>query len=140
VSATVTFNGWGEFQSKLKSLPQVLFDEFDGECMDAANEWEQLAKNDAPVDFGYLRQNIVPKQIGLMHYEVTSNALYSAYREWGTGSLVSVPPDLADYVIQFKGKGLRVVNSRPQPYFFVQQPIVEKNLFERIKNILNTEH
>jgi hypothetical protein len=140
VSATVTFTGWGEFQTKLQTLPQVLFDEIDGECMDAANEWEQLAKLAAPVDKGYLRQNITNKQLGLMNYEVTSNALYSAYREWGTGVLVSVPPDLAEYAITFKGAGLRQVNSRPTPYFFVQQPIVQKNLFEKITKVLNTEH
>jgi hypothetical protein len=100
--------------------------------------WEELAKKDAPVDFGYLRQNITSYKAGDMNYEIVSGALYSAYREWGTGSLVSVPPELADYAIQFKGKGLRIVNSRPHPYFFVQEPIVQKQLVENIKKILDT--
>lgn len=194
MSATVTFNGWGEFQSKLKSLPQVLFDEIDGECEDAANEWEELAKNAAPKDQGFLSQNINNYQVGMMHYEVTSGSEISAIAEWGTGSRVKVPSDLQEYASQFKGKpedgtaegalknitawvkrkGIRFDSAatyksgkrkgqnkqlnaqttakfifhfimlhgvRPHPYFFVQQPIVEKNLVERIdKNIMKREH
>ena len=191
MSATVTFNGWGEFQSKLKALPQVLFDEIDGECMDAAGEWEELAKLDAPKDQGFLSQNIKPYQVGLMHYEVVSGSEVSAVMEWGTGSRMKVPSDLQSYASQFKGqpsggdyydflnaildwtkrKGIggnykgsieklsskkkdQLVETaeaiafsiirhgvRPHPFFFVQQPIVEKNLFDRInKNVLSKEH
>jgi len=141
VSATIVFSGWNEFKVKAKNLPQVMFDEIDGECEDAIHYWEQLAKTDAPKDQGFLAQNINSKTVGLMHYELVSGALYSAYREWGTGAMVSVPANLVDYAILFKGKGIREVNSRPQPYFFVQMPIVEKFLFTNLQNnVLNKEH
>lgn len=140
-AATITFTGWDAFINKAQNLPQILFDEIDGECEDAAAHWEQLAKNAAPKDTGRLYQNISYKQLGLMNYEVVDPIEYAAYREWGTGALVSVPSDLVDYAILFKGQGIRQVNSRPQPYFFIQQPIVEKFLFENIKNnVIEREH
>lgn len=141
MSATITFSGWGEFVSKAQNLPQIIFEEIDGECKDAANYWEELAKVAAPKDTGRLSQNITNKELGLMHYEVVDPIEYAAYREWGTGALVSVPSDLSDYAMLFKGAGIRQVNSRPQPYFFIQQPIVEKFLFENIKNnVIEREH
>lgn len=140
MSATITFNGWGVFLDKVQSLPQILFDEIDGECMDAAGYWEDLAKMSAPKDTGRLSQNISNYRVSLMHYEVVDPIEYAAYREWGTGSLVSVPEEYTDYAIQFKGKGIKRINSRPQPYFFIQQPIVQKYLFDNITKVLNAEH
>lgn len=141
MSSTITFTGWDAFIQKAQNLPQILFEEIDGECEDAAAYWEELSKNDAPKDTGRLYQNITKKQLGLMHYEVVDPIEYAAFREWGTGALVSVPSDLREYAITFKGAGIRQVNSRPHPYFFIQQPIVEKYLFENIKNnIIEREH
>lgn len=103
-------------------------------------------------------------------WEVVSPKAYSAYMEWGTRTRVSVPGELAAYAATFKGGGdskgdvkemiyewcrlkgipekdwfwifmkIMKVGVNPQPFFFVQMPIVEKELFGRIKVILETEH
>lgn len=103
-NTTVTFSGWGEFIKKAQNLPQVLFEEIDGECEDAAAQWEDLAKVAAPRDQGFIGQNITSKQLGLMHYDVTSGSEISAIMEWGTGHRAKVPSELTQYASQFRGK------------------------------------
>lgn len=100
----VTFTGWDEFIDKVKDLPAALFEEIDGEVMDAANKWEALAKDAAPFDQGRLKQEITTKKNDLMHWDVNSNSEMSAVMEWGTGHYVKVPADLTTYASQFKGK------------------------------------
>jgi len=39
-----------------------------------------------------------------MNYELTVNAPYAAYMEFGTGSKVNVPAEFADMAAQFRGK------------------------------------
>jgi len=43
---------------------------------------------------------------------------YAPYVEFGTGFLVTVPSELKDYAMQFKGAGIRQVNLRPRPYLY----------------------
>lgn len=84
------------------------------------------AKRTAPVNFGFLRNSIGSSVLsGGMSAEVWAGGQgagmwvkYAPYVEFGTGDLVSVPSDLTDYAIQFKGKGIRKVNNRARPYFF----------------------
>lgn len=167
---TITLSGWSEFEKKLKTLPDTLQKEIGGEVEDAARLWAKGAKNDAPVDQGFLRGLISSAKIGPMVAEATSPAEYSAYLEWGTRSRVRVPSDLQAYALQFKAAGgvggnpkffiyawckrkgipekawwpifisLMVKGSRPHPYFFIQVPTVEKFLFTNVSNILKTEH
>ena len=167
---TITLNGWKEFETKLKTMPETLQKEIGGEVEDAARLWAAGAKNDAPVDQGFLRGLITSAKIGPMMAEATSPADYSAYIEWGTRSRVRVPSDLQAYALQFKSAGAGGVNPkffiyawckrkgipekawypifisimvrgiRPHPFFFIQVPVVEKQLINNVKNILNTEH
>lgn len=102
---SVIFTGWKEFEAKLKNMPATLMKEFDGEAKEAANNWAGLAKNTAPVDVGFLAGGISTKKTADGLWEVTSNAKYSAYMEWGTKGRVKVPADLSGYASQFRGKG-----------------------------------
>lgn len=76
------------------------------------------AKQKAPVDLGQLRQSIgnttatIAKNTSL----IFASAPYAAYVEFGTGGKVSVPKGFEDIAIKYKGKGIREVNLRPQPY------------------------
>lgn len=167
---TVTLTGWKEFEKKALTLPKVLFDEIDGETEDAARLWAAGAKRDAPKDQGFLANGITSRKIGLMQAETTSNADYSAYLEWGTKTRVQVPADLQTYAAQFKGGGKNAGNAkqmiyawmnrvgipkekqwfvflsiiikgiRPQPFFFIQTPVVQNQLNKNVQTILNTEH
>lgn len=165
----VTLTGWKEFETKLQKMPDILKQEIGGEVRYAAEEWATLAKLAAPKDVGFLVGGIKTKHVEPMWSEVTSNASYSPYMEWGTKSKVSVPAELTAYALQFKGKGgngfakefiyawakrngipenlwwpiyISIVTKgvRPQPFFFIQKPIVEKNLKTKMEKILKTEH
>jgi hypothetical protein len=98
---------------------------------------------------------------------VISAAEYSAYMEWGTKTLARVPAELSTYAAQFKGGGkggdakkmiyawcarvgvpkelwyfvfLKImrVGVRPQPYFFVHKPVIQNQLVNDLKQIIET--
>lgn len=167
---TVTLTGFKEFEDKLRRMPAVLTKEIDGEVEDAARLWDDLAKQDAPTDVGFLRGQISKKKVKAMDWEVVSAAEYSAFVEWGTKSRVRVPADLQGYASQFLGGGAGQGKAKemiyawmkrkgippnlwwivfhsiitkgihPHPFFFIQVPFVEKQLYTRVKTILETEH
>lgn len=94
----------------------------------------------APVNFGFLRASVGTNATGAgMSAEVWAggsgkgvNVHYAPYVEFGTGKGVSVPNELAEYAIQFKGKGIRKVNNRAQPYFFPAVKLSVKEMFTRL--------
>lgn len=136
---SVTTIGFKEFEAKLDKLPSDLRFEVDGEVRDASRLWVEGAILAAPRDKGYLSQNIPdPLKEAEMNYSVTSIARYSPYQEWGTGNYVSVPSELIQYALQFKGKK-KVTGNKPHPFFFIQRPKVEKFLFDRLTVIVNRE-
>lgn len=83
-----------------------------------ASEIEADAKRLAPVDKGFLRNQIFTREVNKLNYEVVAGAPYSAYMEFGTGGLVSVPDELREIAIQYKGKGVRQINLAPQPFLY----------------------
>lgn len=150
-------------------MPARLTKEIDGEVQDAGRLWASGAKRDAPVDQGFLRGQITSYRVGPAHFEVTSEANYSAFIEWGTKTRVQVPAELQGYASQFRGGvnpggakkmifawmqrvgvpkerqwvtflSIIIKGIRPHPFFFVQYPIVEKSLFTNVQSILNTPH
>lgn len=71
----------------------------------AANnsEMAQKARSKAPVDRGQIHQNIEPVKFGELHYGVVANAKHSGWVEFGTGTKVRVPPELAEDAAALKG-------------------------------------
>lgn len=166
----VTLTGWKEFETKLANMSKILQSKIGGEVEDAARTWAAGAKNDAPKDQGFLAELINSEKTGPMTAEAVSPAEYSAWLEWGTKTKVSVPSDLQAYAEEFRGGGGGAGNAKqmiyawmnrvgvplqfqwptfisiitkginPHPFFFIQRPIVEKQLTSRVQNILNTEH
>lgn len=161
----ITLKGFKEFEKKMKDMPSTLKKAFDGDVEDAAQNWARLAKRSAPMNVGFLKRGIEPKKNKAMAHEVNSNAEYSAYVEWGTGKRVRVPSELQAYAAQFKGKGepgeakkmiyewarlkgipkenwymiyvsIMTNGIKPNPFFFVQIPKVEKELNQNLKSSL----
>lgn len=96
----------------------------------------------APGDLGFLKNSIFADPVSdeNQSYEagVEVRAKYGPYVEFGTGTKVTVPPDLTDYAIQFKGTHI-VPGMKAQPYFFPaakrQKPLIEnriKTLVEKV--------
>lgn len=134
----VNLIGFKEFSDRLKAAPAKMSQRVSFEVLDAANQFARLAKRDAPVDEGQLRGGISARQINNLTAEVVSAAKHSPYIEWGTIQHVSVPAELQDYAIQFKGKGIRKTGGIiPRPFFFKQIPIIRKQFTERIEKLIS---
>ncbi len=69
-----------------------------------ARNIEKNAKNSAPANYGKLGQSIITEKVTDSSYKVVVNAPYGAYMEFGTGTKVSVPSELASVAKQFQGK------------------------------------
>jgi HK97 gp10 family phage protein len=112
---------------------------------ETANKISNQARLRAPVDLGQLRLSIgkTTARVGFNTSVIFANAPYSPYVEFGTGGLVSVPKGFEELAIRFKGKGIRKINIRPQPYFIpsylegVQEypKQLEKILAREIRNL-----
>ena len=97
----------------------------------AARNTSRGAKSFAPVDHGRLKNSIRAKVSG-MTGEIVASANYAPYVEFGTGLLVNVPGELSEYAMQFKGKGIRQVNTPSQPYLYPAFFINRKKLTDEI--------
>ncbi len=134
----INIAGVKELQARLNSVSKEVHKEVLGEIKDAAQKWVALSKRDAPIDLGKLRQNITADISPSWGASVISNANYSPYIEWGTVTKVDVPGELAEYAIQFKGRGIRKNGGIiPRPFFFKQRAVIEKMLIKNINNVLD---
>jgi hypothetical protein len=168
MSVKITLSGFKELEAKLRTMPKEVMAEIDAEVQDSAQLWEDRAKNDAPTDQGLLKGEIRSRKIP-GGWEVVSMAEYSPYLEWGTRSKVRVPPSLQAFAAQFRGTGqpgnakemiyawckrqgipeerwwiifltIMIHGINPQPFFFVQRPVIEKELASALGKIVNTPH
>lgn len=134
----INIAGVKELQARLNGVSKEVHKEVLGEIKDAAQKWVALSKRDAPIDLGKLRQNITADISPSWGASVISNANYSPYIEWGTVTKVDVPGELAEYAIQFKGRGIRKNGGIiPRPFFFKQRAVIEKMLIKNINNVLD---
>jgi len=103
------------------------------------------AKRLAPIDLGTLRRSIFLKEKDLDNggYVFTVGASrklapYAPYIEFGTGGEVTVPKGYEELAILFKGKNLRKINIRPQPFlipsFENEKPKLIDNILKVVKN------
>ena len=108
-----------------------------------ALELQENAKQNAPFDLGKLRQSIQTIKLEDSSYLILANATglapYAAYMEFGTGGNVSVPLELADIAIQFKGKGVKKIDLRPRPYMYPALVRQRRIFLEDLKHLLETE-
>jgi len=104
---------------------------------------EHKAKSLAPVNQrkgkgGRLRSsvhnNISSDGLGGMIYTAVK---YAPYQDWGTGSRVHVPAFVKEKFgvdsMQWKGKGIRRVNIKPHPFFFVSANVAYLEMIHKLK-------
>uniref|UniRef100_UPI003F6D0529 hypothetical protein n=1 Tax=Polaribacter sp. TaxID=1920175 RepID=UPI003F6D0529 len=90
----------------------------------------------APVDLGKLRQGIGKDKIEELNRTIFAREKYSAYMEFGTGGLVNVPPELKELAIKFKGKGVKQINLKPQPFLYPALVNGRKVYLDELKQLL----
>lgn len=116
-----------------KNLKQDLADEINSSSLTILSSAKRLA----PIDLGFLRGSIVINPITDLTYEVEAKAKYAPYIEFGTGASVSIPAGYDDLARVFKGKGLRKINIRPQPFLIPSYEAEKPKLIQRVKKLLN---
>jgi HK97 gp10 family phage protein len=77
---------------QIKDIGGKKMEEAEDEIRDAADRIVQVAKNTAPVNEGALRREISAKQITALQYEIVADTKYAAFLEFGTRTLVNIPP------------------------------------------------
>lgn len=99
------------------------------------------AKQKAPVDLGQLRQSIgnTKATIQINRSLIFANTPYAAYVEFGTGGKVSIPKGFEQLAAQFRGKGIRQVNLRPQPYLIPSYLLGVNEYGEKLQKVLEKE-
>jgi len=114
----MSVKGLNEVISKLRANAKEAEQLIGGITKLTAEKMEEKAKTLAPANFGKLGQSINNFKVTETSYKVVAGAPYAAYVEFGTGGLVSVPNELKDIAITWKGKGIKQVNLRPRPYMY----------------------
>jgi hypothetical protein len=136
----INVSGIKDLQKRLAAAPDKVKRQASEAVQIAGRTYAKLAKQSASAqfgDFGIVAGGIQSTQLSPLQANVSSNANYSAYFEWGTITHVVVPADLQDYAIQFKGLGIRKTGGIiPRPYFFIHQPVVQKMLISDMIQIL----
>mgnify|MGYP006163969183 CR=1 FL=1 len=130
-----------QLKKKLNNLRAFDKKTLSNELGRAAMDIARLAKQNAPVDKGTLKQSIKSERKGKT-VEVIAGANYAPYVEFGTGGMVDLDDMLqlgipASYAAQFKGKGIKEVNLPARPFFFSSARIGFKTLLNRLKGELN---
>jgi len=110
-------------QAKFKRWTESLTKKNKVECQNlVANTAQTIAKRAkqfAPVDKSGLKNSIHSVLSGdRLSAEVIVNVEYGPYQEFGTGNKATIPSDLTEYAMTFKGHGARKLNMRAQPYLF----------------------
>lgn len=137
MAININVSGLDDIKKMLKKANTTLETELSNEIASSSNTIRTNAIRNAPYNFSRLRNSIESNKITDLTYEVAAKANYAAYVEFGTGGLVDVPAGYEDFAILFKGKGIKQVNLRPQPFLIPSFEIEKPKLIQRIKKLLN---
>lgn len=135
------------FRADIKNLNKVLkeLEQFGEEVQEdvglyieaGAKDIELEAKQKAPVDLGFLRNQIATEKEDDLNFKVVANAPYSAYMEFGTGGEVEVPQEMKGIAYLFKGRGEKKINIRPRPFLYPAFVNGRKNLVKDLNRMLD---
>lgn len=136
---SLKLTGIERLNKAMKDKNKALTSGVDAELTASVLEINAVQKQRAPVDFGLLRSSLkteVNKNLDKSIVSTGPGSSYAPYQEFGTGGLVSIPAELTEEAAQFKGKGIRKVNMRAQPFFFA--PAFEEwpKFVKRVKDML----
>ncbi len=135
----INLTGIKEVENALKTMDKHLRQDVGDEINSSALKIMSDAKRLAPIDLGFLRGQISIEPVNDLTYEVEAKAKYSAYIEFGTGGEVRIPAGYEDLAKIFKGRGLRTVNIRPQPFLIPSFETEKPKLIQRLKKLLDAK-
>ena len=136
----VSLQGIKGLEKAIKGKSEALVKGIDMEMEASIKTINGTQKQLAPKDNSFLASSLDFKKISILNYKVFSEgpgSSYAPYQEFGTGGLVRIPQGLEAEAAQYKGKGIRQINMRPQPFFFAPAFAEWNNLKKRIEKMLN---
>jgi hypothetical protein len=145
---TVDLTGFKEVFENLSTMAEDLKEEIDAELYEASRNLAGLAKNDLANKLSLNNNkktgrllgsiNFAPQSPnGRLYYESFVQTNYAAYNEWGTITHVSVPPDLVDIAIKYKGKGIKKTGGmKPKHFFYSKLALVQPELINNLNNVI----
>ena len=133
----IELKGIEQFKRELNKVKSNITREIERTTSASLLRIQSDAKRKAAVDTGRLRAAIHHRQQGTDgEVAVYDSVHYAPYIEFGTGNLVSVPDELKEIAMEFKGRGVGQVNLPARPFlypaFVKEQPVYIRN----IKNVL----
>lgn len=133
----VDIKGFDGVKKMLNKADEAVTKGLSNEMDASAKSITSSAKRLAPVDLGFLRNSIVNEKLSELTYVIEARAKYAAYIEFGTGGLVTVPAGFEQYALGFKGRGLKKVNMRSQPFLIPSLQMEVPKLLKRLKDLIN---
>ena len=137
---SVSLIGMDKLQKAIESKNKALIDGVDNELKATTMEISSKQVGRAPIDTGKLRQSLHWVKDADLSYTLASKGMgseYAPYVEFGTGGLVDIPKGLESEAAKFKGRGIRKVNMKAQPFFFAPFFEEKNNLIKRIQKLLD---
>jgi HK97 gp10 family phage protein len=138
----VDVKGTDALIKKLSEFGDDVIFEVDAETKDAANKIVAQAKNNlsgVTDQGGLVNAFFVEKPLDTddkIVYAAGNRQNYAPYVEFGTGRLVSVPNELKELAIQFKGRGIKEVNLPARPFLWPALVKESAEYIKRLKTIL----
>ena|SRR5690349_877115 len=102
----IEIQGLDELQRKFGSIPQQLTNKLDYVMEKGARQIELRGNQLKPTDMGFLQVRVISQPL---HKEITVDANYAAFVEFGTGTYASryvatLPAEWQQFALQFKGQ------------------------------------
>jgi len=146
---TIDLSQFDAVLKKFETLPIELQEEIDGELETAARDFAAGAKRSLADSLSLNNNRKTGRLMGSINFAPYSNiphsweafaqTTYAAYNEWGTITYVSVPPDLVDIAIKYKGQGLRTTGGmKPKHYFYSQRALIVPKLMENLNRAIES--
>lgn len=132
--------GLNSVLSDLRKFGKEAEKDIEGVTEQMARKIESYAKSNAPTNFGKLGQSIQAVKEDKASWKVEAGgtiAPYAPFVEFGTGGLVEVPAELKEQAIKFKGKGIKQINLRPQPFLYPAYLRGSAEYLEKLKKVLD---
>lgn len=137
---SLKLSGMEGLKKAIKNKENALIQGVDTEIGASITEINAEQKRRVPVDNGFLRSSLHPAKLAPLNWTIVSEgpgSRYAPYQEFGTGGLVNIPQGLEAEAAKFKGRGIRQINMRAQPFFygpfFTEKPKLIKRIVDLLK-------
>ena len=115
-------------------------DEIDMTALEIETDAKTRITQQGAIQHGTLRDSInATFERDILTATIVARTHYAPYIEFGTGTGVDVPSELAEYASQFKGGGIRQINKVARPYFFPAYNEGINRMIARLKEFLDAE-